>query len=86
MGIQINTPRLRALQVLRSTAWDMYFLRLPELFLSRNPQQLCLSYVATQERKLYQLAKLFSVESVRGYGDGATMPIVGYSLEGCPKN
>jgi hypothetical protein len=84
LGIQPNTPWHRALKVLKSTAWDMYFIRLPEFFFTASPTEFCLSFIATQEKQLYELARLFSVERIVGFPGREAMSVVGYSLSDLP--
>jgi hypothetical protein len=84
LGIQPNTNKMRASAMLRSTAWDMYLIRLPEQFFSGSPTELCLSFIATQEKQLYQLTRLFFVESLIGYANGSVLPVIGYNATELP--
>lgn len=87
LGVQPNTPWDRAFKMIRSTAWDMYYVRFPEYFLQENPTQLCVSYLATQEKQLHNLARLFTVEKIVGYSDNRPVqPIIGYSMRDLPKS
>lgn len=86
LGIQPNTPIDRALSTITSTTWDMYFLRMPELFFSGSPTELCLSFIATQEKQLGRLARLFSVESIVGTPAGDFLPVIGYAMHELPKD
>lgn len=85
LGIQPNTPIDRALAIVTSTTWDMYFLRMPELFFSGSPTEMCLSFIATQEKQLGRLARLFSVESIIGTPEGDLLPVIGYAMHALPK-
>jgi len=84
-GIQPNTPINKALATINSTAWDMYLLRMPELLFSSQPPDLFLSFIATEEKQLGHLAKLFSVESISGTSKGNLLPDIGYLLNELPK-
>lgn len=84
LGIQPNTPIDRALATITSTTWDMYFLRMPELFFSGSPTEMCLSFIATQEKQLGRLARLFSVESIVGTPEGDFLPVIGYAMDELP--
>lgn len=84
LGIQPNTPITRALATITSTTWDMYFLRMPELFFSESPTEMCLAFLATQEKQLGRLARLFSVESIVGTPEGDFLPVIGYSMQELP--
>jgi hypothetical protein len=85
LGIQPNTPINRALATIKSTAWDMLLLRMPELFFSGSPKEMCLPFIATQERQLGRLARLFSVESIVGTSDGRLLPVIDYAMHELPK-
>lgn len=85
LGIQTNTPFERAISIIRSTAWDMYLLRFPELFFSGSPDELCVNYIATQEKSLARLAKLFFVESISSSTSGRLQPIIGYNMNELPE-
>lgn len=85
LGIQPNTPFLRAVSTVKRTAWDMYFLRFPEQFFSGTPTEMCLSYIATQEKQLAALARLFYVESITGSPSGCFLPAIGYELSELPE-
>ena len=85
LGIQPNTPTDRALATIASTTWDMYLLRMPELFFSGSPTEMCLSFIATQEKQLGRLARLFSVESIVGTPEGDLLPAIGYAMHELPE-
>ncbi len=85
LGVQSNTPIDRALANITSTTWDMYFLRMPELFFSGSPTEMCLPFIATQEKQLGRLARLFSVESIVSTPEGDLLPIIGYATHELPK-
>ena len=57
LGIQSNTPKEKAVSIIKSTAWDIYLLRMPEIMFPESPSEVCISYVATQEKQLQALAK-----------------------------
>lgn len=85
LGVQPNTPYSRAISTVRSTAWDMYFLRFPELFFSGTPTEMCLSYIATQEKQLAALARLYSVDSITGSPAVGFLPVIGYERSELPE-
>jgi hypothetical protein len=64
----------------------MYYVRFPEHLLQNNPKRVCVSYLATQEKQLHNLARLFTVEKIVGYSDNRPVqPIIGYSMRDLPK-
>lgn len=85
LGIQPNTPKQKAKSIIKSTAWDMYLLRMPEIMFSDSPSEVCISYVATQEKQLQALAKLFSIERIQSFRDSGATPVVGFNTSGLPK-
>lgn len=55
---------------LRATAWDLFLLRLPEQLLTpRHLPEMNLAYICTAEKKLSELAQLFTVERVAARSD-----------------
>ncbi len=87
LGVQSNTEFDKAVSIIKSTAWDLFLLKMPEIFLfTESPDDLCLAYIATQEKKLQELARLFSIERIVGDAKGRITPQVGFNLSGIPKN
>lgn len=84
LGTQASTPFKRAASNISSTAWDMYFLRFPELLFSGSPTEMSLAFIATQEKQLAALARLFSVESIIGSRSNGILPVIGYQSSGLP--
>lgn len=84
LGIQPNTPFERALSIVKSTSWDMLLLRFPELFMSHDPEEVEITYLATQERELAYLAELFSVDAIISTSEKRILPLIGYSLKNLP--
>jgi hypothetical protein len=85
LGIQPNTPIERALSTIRSTAWDLLLLRVPEFSFSGDPEELRLGYIATQESSLAALAKLFTIASIHGDRSASRgLPLVAYDAAGLP--
>jgi hypothetical protein len=64
LGIESTQSFEDALNVIRATAWDIFLLRLPEKFISNTHEEICFPYIATQEKKLHEFAKLFITESI----------------------
>lgn len=65
IGTQTRTPYEKAVIKLKATAWDMLLLRFPEFLLSpRNKPEMNLAYVVTAEKKLFEIGKMFSFESL----------------------
>ena len=85
LGIQPNTTKQRALSIIKSTAWDIYLLRMPEIMFQENPTQVCVPYVATQEVQLQALANLFSVERIECFSASGITPVVGFDTSGIPE-
>ncbi|WP_208910498.1 hypothetical protein [Paracidovorax avenae] len=86
LGIQSNTSVEKALGTVRSTAWDIFLLRFPEILFSESPSELCISYVATQEKRLQEFARLFTIERVHSSSSSGLAPHVSYDLSGIPKD
>ncbi|MEE4885974.1 hypothetical protein V2K29_20215 [Pseudomonas alliivorans] len=84
LGIQPNTPFERARSILKSTSWDMMLLRFPELFMAHDPEEVEITYLATQERELAHLAELFSVDAIIRTPEKRVLPLIGYSLKNLP--
>lgn len=86
LGIQSNTSVEKALSTVRSTAWDIFLLRFPEKLFSESPSELCIAYVATHEKRLQELARLFTIERIHSNSSGSLVPHVSYDLSGIPKD
>jgi hypothetical protein len=84
LGIQSNTPVERALAIVSSTAWDMFLLRFYYQFFSEDPKELRVVYMATQEKTLASIAKLYSVAALYGDDRGRVFPVVGYDTSALP--
>ena len=85
LGIQSNTSKEKAISIIKSTAWDIYLLRMPEIMFSESPSEVCISYVSTQEKQLQALAKFFSIERIECFRNSGLTPIVGFSMAGIPE-
>ena len=85
LGIQSNTPKDKAKSIIKSTAWDIYLLRMPEIMFSESPSEVCISYVTTQEKQLQALAQLFSIERIECFREVGLTPVVGFTTSGLPK-
>lgn len=83
--IQSNTPIEKATSIIKSTAWDIFLLRMPEIMFHNNPEEICIAYVSTQEKKLQSLAKLFTIENI-AFQNGGMLPGVSYNMVEIPKN
>jgi hypothetical protein len=84
LGIQSNTKFQRALEIIRSTSWDLLFLRVPEMSLTGAPTLMSVSYIATHEKRLQELARLYTVGHILCY-EGKFSPEVGYSTKDLPE-
>lgn len=85
LGIQSSTPVEKALGIVRSTAWDIFLLRFPEVLFSESPPELCIAYVATHEKRLQELARLLTIERIHGNGSGGLQPVVSYDPSRIPE-
>lgn len=85
LGIQSNTPKEKAKSIIKSTAWDIYLLRMPEVMFSEATSEVCISFVATQEKQLQALAQLFSIERIECFREVGLTPVVGFNMSGIPK-
>lgn len=85
LGIQPNTGKHKAKSIIKSTAWDLYLLRMPEIMFDAPHSEICISYISTQEKKLQELAQLFSVERIESFGRTGITPIIGYNTIGLPE-
>ncbi|MDU8573262.1 hypothetical protein RYA98_13055 [Pseudomonas syringae] len=84
LGVQASTPYITALKNIRSTAWDMFLLRVPEGLYTEAPDELCISYIATQEKQLHTLAKLFTLERIFSTEKNGFTPIISYNMKMLP--
>jgi hypothetical protein len=84
LGVQASTPYTTALKNIRSTAWDMFLLRVPEGLYTEAPDELCISYIATQEKQLHTLAKLFTLERIFSTEQNGFTPIISYNMKMLP--
>ena len=64
LGMQSNTKAEKAYKTIRSTAWDMFLLRMPEAMFSQSPEDVCVAYVATHEKALRELAELCTIDRI----------------------
>ncbi len=83
IGVQANMNVDKAKHDLKATAWDIFLLRLPELFL--DPAQLPemnLTYVCTVEKKLIKLGELLKIERLfaKSADDFDIMPEISIDL------
>ncbi len=85
LGIQSNTPIRKAISIIKSTAWDIFLLRMPEVMFRNSPEEVCIAYVSTQEKKLQSLANLFTIENIQ-CEDGMILPGVSYNMKEIPVN
>lgn len=85
LNIQGNTSFKKALSLIKSTAWDLYLLRFPELFFKFKNNELNIFYIATQEHSLAELAKLFSIQQIHIYND-KIYPIIAYDMSKIPES
>ncbi len=86
LGIQSTTSKEKAISIIKSTAWDIYLLRMPEIMFPASPSEVCISYVSTQEKQLQVFAKLFSLERIEHFTNFGIKPIVGFSMDGIPED
>jgi len=86
LGIQSSTSGEKALKIVSSTAWDLYLLRFPEILLSDGKSDVCISYVATQEKRLHELGRLFSVQRINRGPSSHLTPEVRFDTSLLPKD
>lgn len=86
LGTQPNTRLDKALANLRSTAWDLYFLRFADQMFDWDGETLMLPYPATNERELANFAKLTRIERLMSDASGNLLPVVSYDLAALPSN
>ena len=75
IGVQSNSKLENAKRNLKATAWDIFLLRMPELFL--NPAHLPemnVAYVCTAEKKLAEVGNLFEIERLI-YSSNTAIPM-----------
>lgn len=82
LGIQRNTSYENAINNIRSTCWDLFLLRIHELFL-KGPDEnniFDLIYVVTKEKQLFEFSKLFEYESIT-FIDNIPIPNFSFSTK-----
>lgn len=85
LGIQSNTDIKKAISNIKSTAWDLFLLRFPELLFNGSPEEMCIAYVTAQEKKLQELASLFSIERLVCIAENGFSPMVSYNTKNIPE-
>ena len=85
LGIQANTSFQKALRTVKSTAWDLYLLRMPEILFCDGESEIPVAYVTTHEKRLQELARLFTIERIVRVPGGGLAPLVSYELSGIPQ-
>jgi len=85
LGIQSNMSKDKAKSIIKSTAWDIYLLRMPEVMFTESPTEVCISYVSTHEKQLQALAKLYSIERIECFYQSGITPVVGFNMAGIPE-
>ncbi|MNK26502.1 hypothetical protein D3C87_448400 [compost metagenome] len=80
LGTQSNTPWDTAYANIKSTAWDLYFLRFADQMFEWDGELLMLPYPATNERALANFAKLTKIERLVPTSSENLMPVVSYDL------
>ncbi|MGO0790915.1 hypothetical protein ACTOWA_13720 [Herbaspirillum seropedicae] len=80
LGTQSNTRWDAACKNIRSTAWDLYFLRFADQMFEWDGQLLILPYPATNERALANFAKLTKIERLIPTASNNLTPVVSYDL------
>lgn len=78
LGTQPNTPWDTARANIKSTAWDLYFLRFSDQMFEWDGEFLMLPYPATNERALANFAKLTKIERLIPTAPGSLTPVVSY--------
>lgn len=86
VGIEASMSSENALSKIRSTAWDMFLLRLQEMFFTNGGDEVYIGYIATQEKNLDSLARLFTIERIECDRSGRILPQVSYNLSSLPKS
>lgn len=84
LGVELNTPFHNAQKVFRSTSWDLFLLRLPELIFMESRDEVCVPYVATSEKRLQAFASLFTVNSIARPSAKALWPLIQFDLAELP--
>lgn len=72
------------LDVVRSTAWDLYLMRFPEMFFDDGRALVRVPFVATRETRLAALDRLMSVDAIVSLPGGTRTPVIGCRLDGLP--
>lgn len=80
-GTQRSTPIETAKRRIRSTAWDMMLLKLPEIYLtpSMPNEEIDLLFIVTEEKKLKELANLYNIERIK-FSNNWCNPLISYNL------
>lgn len=81
LGIQKNTEFSKAMANIKSTAWDLFLTRLPDIIPFDVEEGVFLNYMATQEKKLYEITNLFSIEKIVSLDGKIGFPVIGYNME-----
>ncbi|MFC0337131.1 hypothetical protein SAMN05421848_2101 [Kushneria avicenniae] len=78
LGVQKNTKFLKAIKNLKSTAWDLFLMRLPEMLLYTKPyDEVNISYIATTEKKLIEFSNIFELKKIFiSENNGQILPIL----------
>lgn len=84
LGIQKNTSFDVALSIINSTAWDLYLSRIPELILCLDREEITVSYVVTQEKKLKELIELFSIDKIISFDGKNIFPAISFDISDFP--
>ncbi|MDG6882668.1 Uncharacterised protein [Phocoenobacter uteri] len=82
LGIQKGTKYENAVKNIISTAWDIFLLRIPELFLKEpdTDKIFDLQYIVTKEKRLFEFSQLFEYEAIL-FVDGVAKPIFNFNIE-----
>ncbi|WP_176552271.1 hypothetical protein, partial [Testudinibacter sp. TR-2022] len=71
LGVQVNSNYDKAISNIKSTAWDIFLLRIHE-FMLRKPDEdniFDLGYLVTKEKQLFEFGKLFEYNSIAFHND-----------------
>ncbi|MCR9399117.1 hypothetical protein, partial [Vibrio cholerae] len=83
ISVQPNMKIDKAKKNLKSTAWDLLLLRIPEFLLApTHLPELNTAYVVTSEEKLLSIGNMFNIESIfyqNKYSNGS--PILSFNTE-----
>lgn len=86
VGVESSMSFEKALSKISSTAWDMFLLRFQEMLFTDESEEVCVGYIATQEKSLDNLARLFTIERIECGDSGHILPQVSYDVSALPKN